>query len=127
MLPDQVNRITGTALPAVRGVLRALPQASDGVDCVSVARPRTPSFSARAWEGIELKARVLCGDILLFLIAIAGLTLVFMALQGLSVLGYPPERIEILETLHYWAYVVILASFVLDLLVKIFLAMLRGE
>lgn len=85
------------------------------------------SFWRTRWNNIEAPATAIIEDTLLFLILIAGVTIVYLALVGLALLGYNPERIEMFETIHYWAYLVIFTLFMLDLVVRMVLHTFRKK
>jgi len=57
---------------------------------------------------------------MLFIIFLAILTIVFLGLGGLAGLGYPAKWIETLETIHYWAYLVIFGEFMIDVVVRVY-------
>lgn len=82
-------------------------------------------FWRQRWENIETVAGALVEDCMLFLIFIAVLTIVYLALGGLAGLGYDPKRIDLLETIHYWAYVAVFGLFMLDLVVRVLLHTFR--
>ena len=80
------------------------------------APAREDSFGTRVWKGIELTVTAIVQDIFLFIVLIAGLVVAYLCLEILKLLGYNRERIDTLESLHYWAYVSTLGVFLLDLL-----------
>jgi hypothetical protein len=76
-------------------------------------------FWKQVWEDIRPAARALAGDVAIFLIALGALAVVYLGLRGLGVLGYDPRRLEVFETIHYWAYFVVLAILLIDLILKV--------
>ena len=87
-----------------------------------VARPRpakTPSFWARTWAEIEPGVRAVAGDTTLGVVLLGALTIAYLVLEGIKALGYPEDRVARLESLHYWAYLVVFVVFLLNLLYKV--------
>jgi|HubBroStandDraft_6_1064221.scaffolds.fasta_scaffold01095_14 hypothetical protein len=74
---------------------------------------------------MEPAVGALIEDGLLLLLFVFVLTLVYIALGTLAALGYEPRRVETFETIHYWAYVVVLALFMLDLVFRVLLHTFR--
>jgi len=68
-------------------------------------------------EGV---AAIIVSDALKTLLALALLTVVYMGIRLLALMGYPANRIDVLETLHYWAVLPLILMFITDLLTKIF-------
>jgi hypothetical protein len=65
---------------------------------------------------------------MLLCILLAGLTISFLALGTLAGFGYPPERVELFETLHYWAYLAVFVVFLADTLrTVIFHALIKRD
>jgi hypothetical protein len=83
------------------------------------------SFWSRRWENIEPAVGAFVEDGLLFLIFLVVLTVVYLGLGMLAGLGYDPRRIEMFETIHYWAYVVVFGLFMFDLVIRVLLHALR--
>jgi hypothetical protein len=83
------------------------------------------SFWRRRWENIEPAVGALVEDGILLLIFVVILTVVYLALGMLAGLGYDPRRIELFETIHFWAYLVVLGLFMLDLVIRILLHTFR--
>ncbi len=79
------------------------------------------SFWRRRWENIEPAVSALVEDGLLLLIFVVVLTVVYLALGMLAGLGYDPRRIEMFETIHYWAYLAVFGLFMLDLVLRVLL------
>ena len=76
-------------------------------------------FLTELWTEIRPSVTALLGDLALFIVWLGALTLVFAGLRGLSALGYRQERIDLLETLHYYAYLPVYVLFLLDLILKV--------
>jgi hypothetical protein len=68
------------------------------------------------------RARLIIVDGMLFLTVLAFLAIGFFALKLLEVNGYPADYIEFLEKMHFVAYATLLAIFMIDLLIKVFVA-----
>jgi len=68
---------------------------------------------------------ILLGDILLFLMVFAALVVVYAGVAGMKALGMRPERVEVLETMHWYAYLAVAFEFLLDMVVKIIVQMFR--
>ena len=79
------------------------------------------SFWRQRWESIEPAACALIEDCMLCLIFLAALTIVFLGLSGLALLGYDPQRIDMFETIHYYAYLGVFSLFVVDLAIRVLL------
>jgi hypothetical protein len=56
---------------------------------------------------------------MLFLIFLFVLTVVYAGLAGLRLLGYDSQRIHTFETMHYWAYLVVLGLLLIDLIIRV--------
>ena len=76
-------------------------------------------FSKDVWEDIRPAARALVGDVAIFVLVLAGLSLVYLGLRTLRVIGYDQTRLETFDLIHYYAYLVVLVMLLLDLIVKI--------
>lgn len=91
-----------------------------------MANPRqgsaqTPAlgFWRQRWKNIEPVVGAFVEDGLLLLTFLTVLTLAYLALGWLAGLGYEPERIELLGTIHYYTYLVVFGFLMLDLLIRI--------
>lgn len=84
-----------------------------------------PNLVVEVWEENRTVLKVLLGDLMLFLIVLLGLALCFLSLLGLKRIGYPSERVALLETIHFWAYVCVVLLFVTDLIAKLLIFSLR--
>lgn len=62
---------------------------------------------------------------MLFAIFALGLTFVYAVLGLLALLGYSPRRLEMFETLHFYAYLAVFGLFMLDLVIRVLLHTLR--
>ena len=76
-------------------------------------------FHEDVWEDVRPIVRAIVGDVLIFLIVLVALALSYLALRLLALVGYLPSRLEVLETLHYYAYLLVLVLLFFDLLGKI--------
>jgi hypothetical protein len=83
--------------------------------------PPKPTFREKLWPPIEPVVLILVRDIILFFIVLAALLVVFVGIAGLKAFGMPQERLQILETLHFWAYTSVEVLFLLDMVLKTFL------
>lgn len=61
---------------------------------------------------------ILLRDILLFLIVLAALVVGYAGVAGLKALGMRPERVDLLETMHWYAYLAVAFIFLLDMVVR---------
>jgi len=87
--------------------------------------PPKPKFKERLWARLEPIVLILLSDILLFLIVLAALVIAFTGISGLRALGMRPERLEILETLHWYAYLAVSTMFLIDMLFRTILELFR--
>ena len=78
-------------------------------------------FLVEIWNENREVFKVLIADIVFFLTILFALFVVFLAFRGMEKAGYPPNRLATFETLHYWAYHVVLVIFLLDMIMKLFL------
>ena len=86
-----------------------------------------PSFKQKLWSSLESAILILLRDIILFLIVLAALVVGYAGLGALKAFGMPPERLEILETLHFYAYLAVALIFFLDMVAKILLEIFKGK
>jgi hypothetical protein len=86
--------------------------------------PKT-SYWVKRWKNIEKPASALIEDFMLFAILLAVLTLSFLGLGALAALGYPAQRVETFETLHYYAYLSVLTTFLIDMVSRIVIHVFR--
>ena len=70
------------------------------------------------WEDYKRHARIIVLDALLFLTVIAFLLIVFAFLKVLEVAGYPKERIEFLENIHFIGSAGVIILFGFDMFMK---------
>jgi hypothetical protein len=84
-------------------------------------QPPKPTFRQKLWPPIEPVVLILLGDISLFFIVLAALLVGFAGIAGLKAFGMPQERLQILETMHFWAYTTVEVLFLVDMVLKIFL------
>jgi hypothetical protein len=85
------------------------------------------SDSENVWQSYWRLGRLLVVDALLFLTVLAVLALGFFALRLLQVNGYPREYVEILEKIHFVAYGTLLVIFVIDLFMKVVVAIVGRD
>lgn len=83
-------------------------------------------FAASTWADIRDRMIAIVGDACLFVLMLFVLFVVFLALHAMARFGYPKERLDTFETLHYWAYLAILSIFLLDLIAKTVVGLLHG-
>jgi len=91
---------------------------------------RTPpklTFRQKLWSSLESFLLILLRDIILFLIVLAALVVGFAGVAGLKALGMPPERVEILEAIHWYAYLAVASIFLLDMVAKTVLEVFRKK
>jgi uncharacterized RDD family membrane protein YckC len=81
--------------------------------------PQGRTFLGEVRNEVKPVAVALCADICLFLILLTALVVAFIALRLLAALGYLAERVAILESVHYWAYLAVFVMFLIDLILKI--------
>ncbi len=72
------------------------------------------------WPPIEPVVLILLRDIILFFIVLAALLVGFAGIAGLKAFGMPQERLQILETIHFWAYTTVEMLFLFDMVFKTF-------
>jgi len=89
--------------------------------------PPKPTFKQKLWSSLEPVVLILMRDIILFLIVLAALLVGFVGVAGLKALGMPPQRVEILETLHWYAYLAVASIFLLDMVFKTILEVVRKK
>ena len=89
--------------------------------------PPKPTFKQQLWSSLEPVVLILLRDIILFLIVLAALIVGFVGVVGLKALGIPPQRVELLETLHWYAYFTVASIFLLDMVVKTILEIVRKK
>lgn len=87
--------------------------------------PPKPTFKQRLWSSLEPFLIILLRDIALFLIVLAALVLGFVGVTALKAAGMPPERTQILETMHFYAYLIVAFIFLLDMVAKVSLEVFR--
>ena len=89
--------------------------------------PPKPTFKQKLWSSLEPVLVILLRDITLFLIVLAALVVGFAGVAGLKALGMPPERVEFLEAMHWYAYLTVAFIFLLDMVIKTILDVVRKE
>jgi hypothetical protein len=83
--------------------------------------PPKLTFRQKLWPPIEPVVLILLRDIILFFIVLAALLVGFAGIAGLKAFGMPEDRLQILETAHFWAYTTVEIMFLLDMVLKTFL------
>ena len=76
------------------------------------------------WEEQREAVKAILGDAFRFAFALAILTGLYLYLQ---LLPYPPERKEIFDALHFYAFLIIIVIFLYDLVWKIFISFFGGQ
>ena len=61
----------------------------------------------------------------MFFIVLAALLVGFAGIAGLKAFGMSEQRLQILETMHFWAYTTVEMLFLLDMVLKIILEIFR--
>jgi hypothetical protein len=89
--------------------------------------PLQNKFREKLWTRLEPIVLILVSDVFLFLIVFAALVIAFTGISGLKALGMRPERLEILETLHWYAYLAVSILFSIDMLLKTILELLKAR
>jgi hypothetical protein len=89
--------------------------------------PPKPTFKEKLWSSLEPIVLILLRDIILFLMVLAALILGFVGVAALKALGMPPQRVEILEALHWYAYLVVASIFLLDMVFKTILEVVKKK
>jgi hypothetical protein len=77
------------------------------------------SWWAQRWKRVEGSVALLIEESAKFLAAVLVLALCFGVLRAFAALGYNAERIELLETIDYYAMAAIIIMFLLDLVLKV--------
>jgi hypothetical protein len=78
----------------------------------------SPTFKQKLWASLEPIMLILLKDIIIFLIVLATLVVVFAGVAGMKALGIRPERAEMFETLHFYAYLAVATILLIDLILK---------
>jgi hypothetical protein len=81
----------------------------------------------RRWKRIEPTVSLFVEDTAKFACGIFALAICYGLLRALEVMGYASERIEFLETAHYYALAAILVMFMVDLVLKIAGSLFTGR
>jgi hypothetical protein len=77
------------------------------------ATPQSSGFISSVWAKARERAEGIAVEIVHSMFFLAGLTIWFLGLRFMAILGYPAGRIRTLETIHYWAYLPTVVSFLL--------------
>jgi len=86
-----------------------------------------PTFKQKLWLQLEPVLIILLRDIILFFIVLSALLVGFVGIAGLRAFGMPPERLNILETMHWYAYIAVEFLFLFDMVLKIILEISRKK
>jgi hypothetical protein len=87
--------------------------------------PPKPTFKQKLWVSLEPMVLILLKDIALFFTVLAALLIGFAGIAGLRALGINQQRLDILETFHFWAYTATEILFLLDMVLKTVLELFR--
>jgi hypothetical protein len=71
------------------------------------------------WRRIEKSIALLVEDTAKFTAGILALTIGYGLLRALVAIGYPLERVESLEVVHYYALAAVICMFLIDLVLKV--------
>ena len=74
---------------------------------------------AEVWAENRAIFKAMITDALLFLCTLVILAFCYSVLRLLKWLGYPQDRVALMETVHYWAYVSVDFLFIIDLFYKL--------
>jgi hypothetical protein len=88
-------------------------------------QPSKPTFKQKFWASLEPVVLILLKDIALFFIVLAALLIGFAGIESLRAFGMREERLEVLETVHFWAYTAVEILFLLDMVLKTVLELFR--
>jgi hypothetical protein len=89
--------------------------------------PPKPTFRQQLWASLEPVVLILLTDIILFVIVLAALVVGFAGVAGLKALGMSPERLVILEAMHSYVYLAVASIFLLDMVAKTILEVVRKK
>ena len=81
----------------------------------------------RRWKRIEPTVSLFVEDTAKFACGILALAICYGLLRALEAMGYASERVEFLETAHYYAFAAVLVMFMLDLVLKIAGSLFTGR
>jgi hypothetical protein len=99
--------------------------------CWVLAQPRKARYFVRVgywrerWNSVKPAADALIEDAMLFAIFALVLTFVYLVFGIMAWAGYNPQRIDRLETIHYFAYLSVFGLFMLDLVLRVMLHTFR--
>ena len=83
---------------------------------------------SEVWSDSREVTKAIVIDSLAFVFVLVALLLGYGGLQVLQHFGYPKDRLERFEAIHYWGYLSCHTMFVIDLLWKLLLALfVRGR
>jgi hypothetical protein len=88
-------------------------------------QPPKPTFKQKLWASLEPAILILLNDIALFFIVLAALLVGYAGIGGLKAFGMPEARLQIIETVHFWAYTTVEILFLLDMILKILLELFK--
>jgi hypothetical protein len=78
-------------------------------------------FGKKLWRDIEPSAVIIIGEYARFFLLFAGTAFAYALLLGLKVMGVPSARIQVFEDMDYWVVLVVLAMFLVNLVLRVFL------
>jgi hypothetical protein len=82
-------------------------------------------FIIEIWQENRPIFKAVLSDVLLFVFVLVALVGCFVLLELISRAGYPRDRVQVLESLHYWAYLTAFAMFLMNLLWKLLVYLFR--
>ena len=88
-------------------------------------QPIQRHFVIEIWHENRPIFKAVLTDVLLFVFVLAALVTCYLLLELIARSGYPHQRVEVLESLHYWAYLIAVSMFLMALLWKLFLHLFR--
>jgi hypothetical protein len=79
-----------------------------------------PDLRDDLWKDIRLAAIAVIADVAIFSLILMGLAVFYLGTLALRAMGYDAGRLATFDTLHYYAYLVVFAMGLLDLILKMF-------
>jgi len=83
-------------------------------------------FATSVWKEIRDRLVGVVSDACLFLVWLFILLVSFLALHAMARFGYPAERLDFIESIHYYAYLSIFVLFMFDLFAKTVVSIWKG-
>ncbi len=87
---------------------------------------RRVSLITEMWRDGREVTKAIISDAWFFVLILVALIIGNLGLQVLRHSGYPSERIERFEAIHYWGYLCCHTMFIVDLIWKLLLALFFG-